>query len=40
MAAGVPVIATNVGGPPEILSDGQEGYLLAPRAPGSVRNAA
>lgn len=34
MALGVPVIATNVGGPPEILSDGQEGYLLAPREPG------
>ncbi len=34
MALGVPVIATNVGGPPEILSDGQEGYLLDPREPG------
>jgi L-malate glycosyltransferase len=34
MALGVPVIATNVGGPPEIISDGVEGYLLAPREPG------
>jgi glycosyltransferase involved in cell wall biosynthesis len=33
MALGVPVIATDVGGPPEILSDGREGYLLAPREP-------
>ncbi len=33
MALGVPVLATNVGGPPEILSDGEEGYLLAPREP-------
>ena len=30
---GVPVVATNVGGPPEILSDGEEGFLVAPRAP-------
>jgi glycosyltransferase involved in cell wall biosynthesis len=33
MALGVPVIATNVGGPAEILDDGVEGYLLAPRDP-------
>jgi glycosyltransferase involved in cell wall biosynthesis len=33
MALGVPVIASNVGGPPEILDDGREGYLLAPREP-------
>jgi glycosyltransferase involved in cell wall biosynthesis len=33
MALGVPVISTNVGGPPEILEDGREGYLLAPRDP-------
>jgi glycosyltransferase involved in cell wall biosynthesis len=41
MALGVPVIATNVGGPPEIVRDGQEGYLLPPRDPrswaGSIR---
>ncbi|HEY4996556.1 MAG TPA: glycosyltransferase family 4 protein [Solirubrobacteraceae bacterium] len=35
MALGVPVIATNVGGPPEILSEGQEGYLLPPREPAA-----
>jgi L-malate glycosyltransferase len=33
MALGVPVIATDVGGPPEILSHGREGYLLAPGEP-------
>lgn len=31
MALEVPVIATNVGGPPEIVEDGREGYLVAPR---------
>ncbi len=35
MALGVPVIATNVGGPPEILDDGREGVLLAPREPAA-----
>ena len=33
MALGVPVIATNVGGPAEIVEDGREGYLLPPREP-------
>jgi glycosyltransferase involved in cell wall biosynthesis len=33
MALGVPVIATNVGGPPEIVEEGREGYLLPPREP-------
>lgn len=31
MALEVPVLATNVGGPPELISDGREGYLLPPR---------
>jgi len=31
MALGVPVIATDVGGPREIVRDGREGYLLPPR---------
>jgi glycosyltransferase involved in cell wall biosynthesis len=35
MALGVPVVSTNVGGPPEILEDGREGYLIAPRDPGA-----
>jgi glycosyltransferase involved in cell wall biosynthesis len=33
MAMGVPVVATDVGGPPEILDSGVEGLLLAPRQP-------
>jgi L-malate glycosyltransferase len=33
MALEVPVIATDVGGPPEIVVDGCEGFLLAPREP-------
>jgi glycosyltransferase involved in cell wall biosynthesis len=33
MSLGVPVIATNVGGPVEIIEDGVEGYLLPPREP-------
>ncbi len=35
MALGVPVLATNVGGPPEIVADGREGYLLPPREPAA-----
>ncbi len=31
MALKVPVIATRVGGPPEILTDGREGFLVEPR---------
>ena len=33
MALEVPVLATSVGGPAEIITDGREGYLLAPGAP-------
>jgi L-malate glycosyltransferase len=33
MALEVPVVATNVGGPPEIVEDGEQGYLVAPREP-------
>jgi glycosyltransferase involved in cell wall biosynthesis len=33
MALEVPVLATNLGGPGEIITDGREGLLLAPRQP-------
>jgi len=33
MASGVPVVATNVGGPPEILDEGPCGLVLPPRQP-------
>jgi glycosyltransferase involved in cell wall biosynthesis len=35
MAMEVPVVATDVGGPPEILTDGREGYLATPRRPAA-----
>jgi L-malate glycosyltransferase len=35
MALRVPVVATDVGGPPEILTDGEQGYLLAPGEPAA-----
>ncbi len=36
MAAGVPVIATRVGGTPEAVEDGTTGLLVPPRDPGSL----
>ncbi len=35
MAMGVPVAATSVGGPPELIDDGVDGLLLPPREPGA-----
>ena len=31
MSAGVPVVATSVGGPREFVEDGRSGYLVRPR---------
>lgn len=38
MAAGVPVVATSVGGIPEILVDGENGVLAEPKNPQSLAN--
>jgi glycosyltransferase involved in cell wall biosynthesis len=35
MAMGVPVVATSVGGPPEVITNGDDGVLLAPRQPAA-----
>jgi glycosyltransferase involved in cell wall biosynthesis len=39
MAAGVPVVATAVGGTPELVVDGDTGLLVPPRDPGALASA-
>ncbi len=39
MAAGVPVVATAVGGTPELIEDGVSGLLVPPRAPSALAQA-
>jgi L-malate glycosyltransferase len=39
MAAGLPVVATNVGGNPEIVEDGKTGILVPPRDPAAMAEA-
>jgi glycosyltransferase involved in cell wall biosynthesis len=39
MAAGLPVIATSVGGTPEIVADGMTGVLVAPSDPAALGQA-
>jgi glycosyltransferase involved in cell wall biosynthesis len=36
MAAGRPLVATRVGGIPELVTDGESGFLVAPRAPAQI----
>jgi glycosyltransferase involved in cell wall biosynthesis len=39
MAAGCPVVATHVGGLPDLVTDGETGYLVPPRNPEGLANA-
>ena len=39
MAAGVPVVATRVGGSPEVVDDGRTGFLIPPRDPAALADA-
>jgi glycosyltransferase involved in cell wall biosynthesis len=39
MACGLPVIATRVGGIPEFVDDGVEGFLVPPEDPAAIRRA-
>ncbi len=39
MAAGLPVIGTNLGGIPEIIVEGENGFLVAPGSPGQLADA-
>src|SRR5258708_38945182 len=36
MAMGKPVVATNVGGVPELVEEGQTGFLVPPRDPKAI----
>ena len=39
MGAGLPVVATRVGGLPELVHDGETGILVEPRDPGALADA-
>ena len=39
MAAGKPVIATDVGGGNELIEDGETGLLIQPGSPSAIANA-
>ena len=39
MAAGLPIVATKVGGNPQLIQDGVSGYLVPPQVPDSLADA-
>ncbi len=39
MASGLPIVATNVGGIPELITDGENGFLVPPADPDSLSDA-
>ncbi len=39
MAAGLPVIASSIGGPTEVIRDGEDGMLVRPNDPGAMADA-
>ena len=39
LACGVPVVATSVGGVPEMVDNGRTGWLVPPEDPGALRGA-
>jgi len=39
MAVGLPVIGTNLGGIPEVIVDGENGFLVSPKSPDQLADA-